>query len=87
MPPKEAAEHLRWNRKRFIQWAEEIGPATAKVIRNYLAMYAVEQQSYKSCMALLTLANKHPNGAVESACERALVSNSKPSLKMVRSYL
>ena len=87
MPSKEEAEHLRWNRKRFIQWAIEIGPATVEVVRNYLGMYTIEQQGYKSCMALLTLANKYPVGTVEAACEQALCHSNRPSLKLIRSYL
>ena len=51
MPPDHQA-YLQWNGERFLRWAEQIGQHTAAVVRLFLSAHKVEQQGYKSCMAL-----------------------------------
>ena len=58
MPPDHQA-YLQWNGERFIRWAEQIGQHTAAVVRLFLSAHKVEQQGYKSCMALLKLADRY----------------------------
>jgi hypothetical protein len=55
MPP-DHQKYLEWNGERFTQWAEQIGPNTAAVVRHFLTMYAVEQQGYKACIRHSSLA-------------------------------
>ena len=66
MPPDHQA-YLQWNGERFIRWAEQIGQHTAAVVRLFLSAHKVEQQGYKSCMALLKLAERYSSQRLESA--------------------
>lgn len=86
MPPEHQA-YLQWNGARFIRWAEQIGPHTAAVVRLFLTSYKVEQQGYKSCMALLKLSDRYTSGRLEAACQRALSFTSSPSLKSIQAVL
>jgi transposase len=86
MPP-DHQKYLQWNGERFTQWAEQIGSNTAAVIRHFLTMYAVEQQGYKACMALLKLTDKFPPERVENACHKALTFTAQPSFKSIQSIL
>ena len=86
MPPDHQA-YLQWNGERFTRWAEQIGQHTAAVVRLFLSTYKVEQQGYKSCMALLKLAERYSPQRLENACRKALSYTFFPSLKSVQSIL
>ena len=86
MPP-EHQKYLEWTGDRFLRWAEQIGGNTTIVVRLFLSAYAVEQQGYKSCMALLKLADKYSAGRLEAACKKALSFTPAPSLKSVQAIL
>jgi len=86
MPP-DHQQYIQWNSKRFLSWAEKIGPHTVTVIQWFLHQYSVEQQGYKACMALLKLSDKHTPRRVEAACARVLSFTPQPSLKSIQSVL
>jgi hypothetical protein len=86
MPP-DHQKYLQWNGERFIHWAEQIGANTTAVVRHFLTMYKVEQQGYKSCMALLKLSDTYSADRVENACTKALTFSPAPSLKSIQSIL
>lgn len=86
MPPDHQA-YLQWNGERFLRWAEQIGQHTAAVVRLFLSAHKVEQQGYKSCMALLKLVDYYSSQRLESACRKALSYTTSPSLKSVQSIL
>ena len=86
MPP-EHKKYLEWTGERFIRWAEQIGDNTAAVVRLFLSAYKVEQQGYKSCMALLKSADKYSAERLEAACKKALSFTSSPSLKSIQTIL
>ena len=86
MPP-DHQKYLQWNGERFIQWAEKIGENTAAVVRLFLTSRQVEQQGYKSCMALLKSADKYSSARLEAACKKALAFTPAPSLKSIHSIL
>ena len=86
MPPDHQA-YLQWNGERFVRWAEQIGQHTAAVVRLFLSAHKVEQQGYKSCMAMLKLAERYSSQRLESACQKALSYTSSPSLKSIQSIL
>jgi hypothetical protein len=86
MPP-DHKKYVQWNGERFISWAEKVGPNTTSVIRLFLNRYAVEQQSYKSCMALLKLTDKYPPQRLEAACSKAFSFTASPSLKSIQSIM
>lgn len=50
-------------------------------------MYAIEQQGYKACMALLKLTDKYPPERLENACRKALSYTPQPSYKSIQSIL
>ena len=86
MPP-DHQKYLQWNGERFLHWAEQIGDNTETVVRHFLTMYAVEQQGYKACMALLKLTDKYPPERLENACRKALSYTPQPSYKSIQSIL
>lgn len=85
--PLDHQKYLEWNGDRFRKWAEQIGTHTHKVISAILASSRVEQQTYKSCMGLLRLAERHSEESLEAACEKALSYTSSPSYKSIKNIL
>ena len=86
MPPNHQ-KNAEWNGDRFRKWAESIGSNTLSIIELFLSIYRVEQQSYKSCRALLGLAEKYSQERLETACEKALSYTYRPSLKSIQAIL
>jgi len=86
MPP-DHQKFLEWNGSRFRKWAEQIGPNTYKAIDAILTSSRVEQQTYKSCMGLLKLAERHSQERLEASCEKALSYTSGPSYKSIKNIL
>lgn len=70
-----------------MKWAEKIGPNTKTVIAAILNGLKVEQQGYKSCMAILKLADKYSPERLESARKKALSFTPRPSLKHIQTIL
>jgi transposase len=77
----------QWNAERFIRWAGDIGPHTERTIKAIIASRKVEQQSYKTCMALLKLAASYSAAKLEAACEKALSCQACPSFRNVKTIL
>lgn len=61
-----------WNPQRFISWGKSIGPNTELLVINILEKKQHPEQSYKSCMGVLSLGKKAGNDRLENACSRAL---------------
>lgn len=80
MPP-DHQKYLEWNGDRFRKWAAQIGINTNEVVNNILTSGRVEQQSYRSCMGLLKLAEKYTPVQLEKACQKALQYSYSPSYK------
>ena len=78
---------FEWNGDRFRKWAERIGNSTYQVIDNILTSKRVEQQSYRSCMGLLKLADKYSVDRLETACKKALSFTATPSYKSIKNIL
>ena len=85
--PEDHQKYLEWNGDRFREWSRRIGTNTYRVVNTILASKVLEQQSYRSCMGLLKLADRYSPSALEAACERALRFTSSPSYKSVRNIL
>lgn len=85
--PQDHQKYLEWNGDRFRKWAERIGNNTYKVVDAILTSKRVEQQSYKSCMGLLKLADKYSVERLESACKKALGYTASPSYKSIKNIL
>ena len=85
--PEDHQKYLEWNGDRFRKWAERIGINTSKVVNALLASQRVEQQSYRSCMGLLKLADKYSADRLEAACTKALSYTASPSYKSIKNIL
>ena len=77
--PADHQQYLEWNGDRFRKWGAQIGPNTGAVVRAILSSQRVEQQSYRSCMALLKLTEKYSEKRLEAACKLALSYTASPS--------
>ena len=86
MPP-DHQKYLEWNGDRFRRWADSIGINTRKAVDEILTSGRVEQQTYRSCMGLLKLAEKHSPSKLEEACKRALLYSRTPSYKSIKNLL
>ena len=85
--PEDHQKYLEWNGDRFRKWAERIGINTYTVINAILTSKGVEQQTYRSCMGLLKLAEKYSDALLEAACKKALSYTASPSYKSVKNIL
>jgi transposase len=85
--PENHKQYNEWNADRFISWAKDIGPNTEVVIKAILSSKRLEQQTYRSCMALLKSADKYSVIRLEAACAKALTYTPKPNYKSVQTIL
>jgi transposase len=85
--PAEHQAYIQWKAERFIAWAHKIGPHTESTVKAILAAFKVEQQGYKSCLALIKLADKYSVSRLEAACRKALSYTPSPSFKSVKTIL
>ncbi len=85
--PEDHQKYLEWNGDRFRKWAARIGENTGKVINAILSSQRIEQQSYRSCMGLLKLADRYSAERLEAACIKALSYTASPSYKSVKNIL
>ena len=85
MPP-DHQKYLEWNGDRFRRWADSIGINTRKVVDAILTSGRVEQQTYRSCMGLLKLAEKHsPANWKRLVQERSFIPE-HPVIKVSKIY-
>ncbi len=86
MPPAHAAYH-GISAEKFLQWAQEVGPATVQVIRTILASKPYPQLSFDQCFGILrSQLNKHGSAPLEVACRYA-IGIGCPSYKVIKSIL
>jgi len=85
--PKEHQDYVSWNGERFLSWAGKIGKHTKTVVQLFLSRNQIEQQGYKSCLALLKLSDSYSALRLEQACKRALSFTERPSLKSIQIIL
>jgi transposase len=86
MPP-DHKKYVLWNAERFRSWARGIGQNTLIVVNAIFEARKIEQQGYRTCMALLKLSDKYSPQRLEAACERALSYTSSPNFKTVQTIL
>ena len=79
--------YVKWDGERFRKWAGSIGPNTYTVVNVFLTSHKVEQQDYKSCMALLKLSDKYSTKGIDDACKHALSFTKTPSLKSIQTII
>jgi hypothetical protein len=78
---------VSWNGERFLNWAGKIGAYTKTVVGLFLSRNQVEQQGYKTCLALLKLSDTYSSLRLEQACQRVLTFTERPSLKSIQTIL
>jgi transposase len=86
MPPNHQ-EYAQWSGARFRSWAAKIGSNTAAIIETILTGCKVEQQGYRTCMALLNLSKQFSEERLEAVCARALDYTPRPSFKTIQTML
>lgn len=85
--PDDHKKYMQWNAARFVSWGESVGPNTTITVKAILASHKVEQQGYRSCMALLKLADKFSITRLESACGKALTYTPRPGYQNIKTIL
>jgi transposase len=84
--PKSHQAHREWSPGRFLNWAADIGPCTAEVVKQQLQDRPHPEHGYRACLGLLNLSRRYSRQRLEAACERALSIRSA-SYKSVASIL
>jgi transposase len=85
--PEKHRQCAQWNAERFMRWAGDIGANTEKAVKAIIASRKVEEQSYKTCLALLKLADAYSAARLEAACEKALRYHDCPSFRSINTIL
>lgn len=84
--PKSHQAHSQWTPERFLKWGQDIGAATACLVKHLLEFKPHPEQGYRSCLGLLNLAKRFGDIKLEKACERAWKIGTK-TRKSVESIL
>jgi hypothetical protein len=85
IPPAHRHQLADWSPARFEQWAATVGPFCVQTVQAILASHKIVEQSYRSCLGLLSLAKKTGGAArLEEACHRALDAAPNPSYTLVK---
>ena len=85
--PENHRDYLARNGERFRSEAVKVGPSCLEVMASILASRRVEQQAYRSCKGLISLARTHGRETLEQACAKALSYTKNPSYKTVKSVI
>ncbi|MDB1787463.1 IS21 family transposase [Eggerthella lenta] len=85
--PDAHRDYAEWDGARFRSWAESIGEATARAIGAILSSRRIEQQSYRSCRAVLALEKTYGGELLEEACQKALLRTQRPSYKTIKGVI
>jgi transposase len=70
MPPQH--KFCKWDPQRLIEWADKCGSSVAQVIKHLLNSRAYPEQSFRSCLGILTQSKKVGNERLDAACKRAI---------------
>lgn len=85
MPAAHRAQLRDWTPARFMSWAHQIGPNTARVIEAILASKPIVEQAYRSCLGVMSYATKTGGHTrLEQVCGRALTMSTNPSYALIK---
>jgi transposase len=73
--PRSHQDYKGWTPDRFMAWANQIGPDTAKGIHQLLHSREHLCQSYRRCLGILNLSKSYGRDRLESAARKALSIN------------
>lgn len=79
-------KHQEWSPKRFLSWAEKIGPHTQALVQHQLTHRPHPEHGYRACLGLLNLTKQYGADRLEAACRRAMAIRA-PTYKSVSSIL
>ena len=82
--PPEKTYFQNWDRERFLKWGKCCGTACVQVLIAILDRAVVEEQAHRSCLGVVSLANKQGKTEVEEACRQALKLTPEPSYQLVK---
>jgi hypothetical protein len=85
--PDKHKQYTQWNAERFIMWASGIGLYTEQAVKAIITSRKVEEQAYKTCLALLKLSDTYSVTRLEAACKKALSYTVTPSFRSIRTIL
>lgn len=85
--PESHREYAGWSGDWFRRKASAVGPETLAVTEHILQSRQVEQQSYRTCRALIGLGERNGNGVLEEACAKARAISSRPTYKTVKTIV
>jgi transposase len=72
--PKSHQAHLEWTPSRLVNWAQSIGPDTARLFERILEDKPHPEMGYRSCLGLMRLAREYTPARMEAAAQRALLT-------------
>jgi len=85
MPEAHRSRLIDWTPQRFEQWAATVGPNTVAAINAILASRKIVEQSFRSCLGVMSLAKKSGGMArLEDTCGRALAATPAPSYTLIK---
>lgn len=70
--PKCHQAYAEWTPERLMRWANQIGPATRKLIQGVIDSRAHPQQGYRASLGILRLEKNYGKERIEKAAERAV---------------
>ena len=79
--------YQEWNKERFLNWSETIGPAKTNVVTRLFESHPLKEPAYRGCLSLLKLADRYTGERLEAACEVALRHITNPRYKNIRLIL
>ena len=84
--PSAHRAHAEWTPSRLIRWAEQVGPATARLVTQILESRPHPEQGYRSVLGIMRLGRRHGNARLDAASARALALGS-PRFHTVKNIL
>jgi len=92
MPKDHQYQHEKWNPKRILNWANNIGTHTTALMESIMQKRSHPTRGYKSCMAILSFSKTYGDSALEAVSSVALEINSYKvasieSMLKTKSYL
>lgn len=84
--PRHHQFYNSWSAEKFTNWAIAIGEETSLVISSLLSSKKHEQQAYKSCVGILSLAKTYSAEDLNLACRRAW-NHHRISYRDIKLYL
>ncbi len=70
--PKSHQKHLEWTPGRIVQWAQQTGPACARLVQQIMDNRPHPEQGFRSCLGIIRLGKAAGQQRLEAACQRAL---------------